>query len=177
MAWSIGHLPISEYKSIDRFLLACGKALYVANGFEMKCRSFLRVANLADLLEDGRDIDSAILICNAIKDKMLNATLSEIREYHIDENDADALILEAAKNARNFIAHEVAWLGPLFSISSTTLESRISALANAVSDLALGDNLVSGWLYELEEREPAPRTIHNEYPKWIQKWIFGAETK
>jgi len=53
------------------------------------------------------------------------------------------------------------------------LELHTSRLRHEVCALALGDNLVSQWIYEIEENEQAPFTIRNEYPRWVDEWVFG----
>lgn len=173
MGWSLGHLPIREPERLDSFFLAVGKALYLSSGYEAKCRAILRLGRLTDALKGGHDLDAALAICAAIKDKMLCATLGEIRKLPFGTNVEDAETLERAKDARNFIAHEAARLGHLSTVTASALESRTAALREAVSALAIGDNLISRWLYEIEEREHAPLTIRREYPNWIDNWVFG----
>jgi len=38
---------------------------------------------------------------------------------------------------------------------------------------AAGDNLVSRWMYEIDQKEPAPTAIQRLYPEWVDRWIFG----
>jgi len=48
MSWSLDfHLP-REPELLEAFLLALGKALYLACGFEAKCRWVLQMAIIAD---------------------------------------------------------------------------------------------------------------------------------
>jgi hypothetical protein len=41
-----------------------------------------------------------------------------------------------------------------------------------VIDLANGDNIVSAWVYEIDEREPAPAIV-DYYTDLVDDWIFG----
>ena len=49
MGWSLSHLQHSNPALVDQALLSAGKALYLANAFESKCRFVLRIANLFKL--------------------------------------------------------------------------------------------------------------------------------
>jgi hypothetical protein len=175
MGWSLGYLPSREPERLDEFFLAVGKALYLANEYEAKCGSVLQIARLECGLRDGLDIERAIAICKAMKKRTLHATLDELQKRPPSMKDADVKILDRAKVSRNFIAHEAATLGPLSSVTASTLKLKLSELRSAVSALAIGDNLISRWIYEIEEQEPAPFTIAREYPKWVDEWVFGGE--
>jgi hypothetical protein len=39
--------------------------------------------------------------------------------------------------------------------------------------MAAGDNLVSRWVYEIEEKEPAPTRIQREYQAVWRDWLFA----
>jgi hypothetical protein len=40
--------------------------------------------------------------------------------------------------------------------------------------LGAGNNLVSRWLYEIEEKRAAPLAICQNYAAWIDDWILGS---
>jgi hypothetical protein len=86
---------------------------------------------------------------------------------------ADIAAIEAACEARNAIAHRVAEMAPTASISASELAKRTEELRRHVCALTVGDNLVSRWCYEIEENEPAPKQIQEQYPGWIVEWVFG----
>ncbi|MBX3374912.1 MAG: hypothetical protein KF817_13860 [Phycisphaeraceae bacterium] len=175
MAWSLTHHPIAERERLDRFLLAIGKSLYLAAGYEVKCRVVLRIARIAHELRNGHALPGASAICEAMRKNMLGTTLRELQRLTPSMRDASATVLERARDARNFIAHEAAWLGPLFAVTTPSLDEKLLALHDAVAALAAGDNLVSQWIYEIEEREPAPFTIRTAYPQWVEDWVFARE--
>lgn len=174
MGWSLGYLPPREPKRLDEFFLAVGKTLYLANGYEAKCRWLLEVVRMVDALQDGNDLDAAMMICRALKEKTLASTLAEVYGSPVVHAE-DIESLEAARHARNFIAHEAALLGHISAVKTQQLDERMLLLRQSVSSLAIGDNLVSRWIYEIGEKEPAPSTICTEYPKWIDAWVFDAE--
>lgn len=37
---------------------------------------------------------------------------------------------------------------------------------------ATADNLISTWLYEIDEKEPAPKGIQGAYREWVFQWVF-----
>jgi len=83
-------------------------------------------------------------------------------------------MLEHAKDARNFIAHESALLAwPISTTRSREIREKINRLRSEVETLAAGDNLVSRWIYEFEEREPAHPILYRDYLRRIEQWIFG----
>jgi hypothetical protein len=172
MAWSLGYLPPREPELLDDFFLAAGKCLYLANAFEKKCRWLLRFAELAHYLKDSGDFDASLDLVNAIKNKMLHATIGDLKKFAPFKPE-DLVLLERARDARNFIAHEGAALGHLSSVSAEQVHEKLAHLRREVEALALGDNLVSCWLYEIEEKEPAPAAIKEAYPRWVDQWVFG----
>jgi hypothetical protein len=52
MDTSVGYRPAPESDLIDEILLAAGKALYLANQFESKCKFVLSVADAEETLKD-----------------------------------------------------------------------------------------------------------------------------
>ncbi|MET9463170.1 hypothetical protein ABZY05_50925 [Streptomyces canus] len=83
-------------------------------------------------------------------------------------------LLHAAKEARNFIAHQGAGAGYVSDLTRDSILTHASRLRTAVADLARGDNIVSTWCHGTEEpREPAPQHLIDAYPKLIDAWVFG----
>lgn len=174
MGWSLGYLPLKEPELLGVFLSAAGKALYVANSFESKCKSVLYLAQLSCHLEDTGDLDASLRLLKARKRTMLGYTIGNLKAFPILQ-EGDVSTLETAKEARNFIAHEGADVGPLFSVTAEKLRRQLQQLRLQVRLLSAGDNLVSSWLYEIEEKIPAPARIRDKYPGLIEGWVFGHE--
>jgi orotidine-5'-phosphate decarboxylase len=184
LGWSLGYLPPpKEPELLDHFFLAVGKALFLASNFEEKCRFVLRIAKLVHepgLLRrilalqkraDMGDASAATALVKALREKTLHQTLSDIRGLS-EVRAADVVLLERGKEARNFIAHEVAVLGTLPGVRATQIHDRIALLRSNVEALTAADNVVSRWVYEIEEKEPAPRAIQEAYPRWAVQWVF-----
>jgi glycerophosphoryl diester phosphodiesterase len=170
MGWSLGYSVPEQPQLIDEFLLAVGKCLYLASAFEEKCKCVLRVAKIAATYEEHGDASAAMVLAKAMKDKYLAPTITDMRAFFQAE---DIAVLERAKDARNFIAHESANIGPLHDASAQHIHERLARLRTELEALAAGDNLVSAWVYEIEEKGPAPRGIKAAYPNWLKNWVFG----
>lgn len=173
MGWSVGsHIPARDPEAVDAALLAAGKALYLANAFESKCRFVLRIANLVSFVDEhpGSGLDDAI--ASLARDKLLHPTLEELKSFPIVKDD-EADLLDEARVARNFIAHEGADFGYVFSATEAQLNEHLDELRQAVVNLAQGDSIVSRWVYEIEEKEAAPLGIVLSYPTLVEEWVFG----
>src|SRR5947209_20035982 len=112
-----------------------------------------------------------LALLQTAKDKMLAPTLGELQRFPIVQPD-DVEILERAKDARNFIAHEGARIGPVATASARTIIEQTKRLRCEVANLVAGDNIVSTWIYGIEEREGCPREIQRLYPEWVDRWVF-----
>ncbi len=175
MGWFLGvRMPESEIT--DAPMLAAGRALYVCNQFEAKCRIVLRNMQIIDRISSD-PVASLAEIFNGLPSspKMLGGTLEKIRAkaeaFGVTEAQLQALV--KAKDARNLIAHEGIDIGPLYTVRPRDIVQVLQRLRSAVADVAAGDNIVSTWIYYNEEpREPVPH-IRSTYPDLIDRWVFG----
>lgn len=87
-------------------------------------------------------------------------------------NVDEAVMLEKARDARNFIAHEGAAFGYVFAAKEQQIRQHLTKLRTAVSDLAKGDNVVSQWVFEIEEKDPVPASMAASYPVLVDTWVF-----
>src|SRR6266498_3424775 len=104
MPWMFDLHPAEEPEFVNAFLLSAGKALCLAQGFEDKCRHVLSIIALTDAIEAGEDFDAARELAKYVGKKTLCKTINLIGETW----PTDLAILLAAKDARNYIAHEAA---------------------------------------------------------------------
>jgi hypothetical protein len=81
-------------------------------------------------------------------------------------------MLQAARSARNFIAHDAGAIGCLSGMGAKSILQLYINLWPAVRALALGDNLISAWDYEICENEPAPLAIQEIYVGLVLDWVF-----
>ena len=174
MSWSLSHQSVRNPELADAFLLAAGKALYLANAFEGKCKYVLRMFNLVEAI----DADPVLTLEQAIaalpQDKMLGGTLQNILRRSVGDDSSTSALLDKARSARNFVAHEGAAVGAIWDLRKKTIVQSTSLLRSAVGDLAAGDNVVSSWCYEISEREPAPQMLKAAYPAMLDEWVFSS---
>jgi hypothetical protein len=172
MSWSLDFQASQEPELLDEFLLAMGKALYLACGFEAKCRWVLQLYVMAEKLEAGGDWQAVQALGRALKDKQLGGAIKGLEKFP-EVLPNDIALLDRAREARNAIAHAIAELGPVSGISARILAERTETLREEVAALIAGDNLVSCWCYEITEKEHAPREIQELYPEWVADWLWG----
>lgn len=79
---------------------------------------------------------------------------------------ANADLLHNARRARNLIAHEGMPAAPIWDLSRKSIIEHAERLRAAVADLTAGDNVVSTWCYEIEEKMPAPRDFKAATQTW-----------
>ena len=171
MGWSIGYSPLKDSFFLDAFLLSVGKALFLATMFEAKCRYILRLARIVSQYEMTGDASAALELVKTMKDETLGKTLRNLGSVGRFDN-GDITLLDKAKDARNYIAHGSAEIGSLYDVTVKNIEKRIERLRREVIVLANGDNLVSCWIYEIEEKEPAPKIMRDEYTNHCVRWVF-----
>ncbi|MGC4002420.1 MAG: hypothetical protein QM811_04465 [Pirellulales bacterium] len=173
MGWSLGYNTPIDSDLIDNYLLAVGKALFLATAYEHKCRFVLRIAKLANHYETTGDASATAALIGTIKDQLLCPTIKELSGLVKSSIDLDVLL--KAKDARNFIAHECADIGALWSVRPKHIHQHLDRLRQNVLELTAGDNIISKWVYEIEEKEAAPKGMISLYPQLVEKWIFGED--
>lgn len=177
MPWSLDYHSPQDPGLLDEFCLAVGRALCLASNFESKCRHIYRLMSLVDGVQAGNDFDGASALIETLKidSKPLPRVIDVLGKRATRLAD-DVNTLMNAKNSRNFIAHKAAEIGPVSSVSARHLVKMASALRPHVVNVATGDNLVSSWLYEIGEREPAPRGIQEAYQARVVNWVYSDTT-
>ena len=175
MAWCLG-VGLPESEVIDAAMLAAGRALYLCNQFEEKCRFVLESMQIIDRhIADPVASIAEVFSGMPPSPKMLGGTLEKIKAraeaFGVTENQLQTLV--KAKSGRNLIAHEGVNIGSLYSVKSARILQVLQTLRSVVADVAAGDNIVSTWLYSLDEpREPVPH-IALTYVDLVDRWVFG----
>ncbi|MFJ7902388.1 hypothetical protein ACIQ6V_18160 [Streptomyces sp. NPDC096198] len=173
MSWSLSLLAPREPELLDALFLAVGRALHLANAYEDKCQYVLRVGNLITAQEADPAMTLEEAIASVPGDKLLGGTLHGLAAHAIGQT-MDMDTLHKAREARNWIAHEGASIGNIWSVDSDRIAQHAVRLRAAVTDLALGDNIISQWCHGLSEpHEPRPMDWINSYPDTVDTWVFG----
>src|SRR4051812_38310297 len=118
MGWLIGNHGPQEPELLEHFFSVLGRSLYVANMFEQKCGGVLNYARFVNAFKNVpvEEFDATFELVEAMKKKMLAGTIAEIKtSAPIKQEDIE--LLEKAKDARNYIAHEVGRIGYIWSAS------------------------------------------------------------
>jgi hypothetical protein len=174
MGWSLSHRAPPEPALLDAVFLSAGRALHLANAFEAKCQYVLRIANLLGAVRSDPVLSLQEAIDAAPADKMLGGTLRDLGNGLFASRPSDLDLLNRAREARNFVAHEGASVGDMWSADRSRLLEHAARLRAVVADLAVGDNLVSQWCYGIDEPDqPPPRHLIDSYPGLIDDWVFG----
>ena len=148
-----------------RFCSLQGKRFISPMRLKEKCKFVLRIANLEAFVVNKAGVSLTEAFASIAKNKMLHSTLVDLGKFPQVTPD-DLAALEKAKDGRNFIAHEGALFGMVWLARKREIEEHVEKLRNAVRALAEGDNVVSGWVYEIEEKE-RPRSCSSQ---GIQIW-------
>lgn len=176
MGWSIGVGGAPQEKELDVFFKTVGKALWFAQEYEHKCLYVAQIAKLENKIKNNPSITDFIsLLENTQEEKRLHQAIVLLGK-EISEDEISLLL--KAKDARNFIAHEVAQIGRLYGIRKGNLRQilteKTDALRAHLKVLVAGDNLVSSWVYFLEESKAGyVPEIAKSYERQITNWIFS----
>lgn len=168
MSWFPNYQSIENPELSDAASLAAGRALHICHLFESECKWVLQVGEVATSLETNKEVSFKEAWAN-FKDRWLAQTVKSLGQLSgISENDITTL--EEAVAARNYIAHE----STLFFHGNKWLTiATLKKLRLEVQRLSKGTSLTSLWSYEIENREPGPKGIFNDYPKLVDDWCFG----
>jgi hypothetical protein len=171
VTWSIDVRRPAELPATSRYLARVGRALFLASMFEEQCKSFLTLVEIfkrAELLES----DAALALEHSLKKKRLAEAIAKFVDItRVKQEHVDAL--HKARLARNWIAHEAALLGPLSTVSSTTLVEQTKELRTQVDLLVAGDMIVSVWADAAERgRNAGESTLHIIYPDLAASWVM-----
>lgn len=174
MGWTVGFADSPTRSGLDRYLLSLGKALYIASEFEGKCHFVLRVGRLAEYVSGHEtiDLDSFWEFAGNQKDPPLGRAIDSI-EMLAKVKPTRAHLLNKGRKARNHIAHQAGRLGRLNARDEHFLGSRTLELQEHVACLLAADNVVSQWVYGIEEKhEPLPQVLVASYEERMLAWVF-----
>ncbi|MGW6270315.1 hypothetical protein [Streptomyces sp. NPDC055060] len=135
----------------------------------------LRIGNLITAHQSDAAMTFEEAVASVPADKLLGGTLHSLASHAMGRTiDMDGL--HKARQARNWIAHEGASIGAIWSVDRDHILQHVVKLRTAVTDLALGDNdnIISQWCHGLAEpHDPPPTDWINGYPHALDTWVFG----
>ncbi len=123
--------------------------------------------------EGGGAVPFEEAVAQVPADKLLGGALHSLAAHAMGRT-MDMDTLHEARQTRNWIAHEGASIGAVCSADRDLILQHAVKLRTAVTDLALGDNIISQWCHGLEEpHDPPPTDWINSYPDAVDTWGFG----
>lgn len=156
----------------DALLSSVGRAVALAQNFEANCRFVVMTVDLAKAFQvrTVTSFDDAEPFVERLLSRMLGCNVKRFGQLGAVSPD-QLSTLDAARQARNYIAHEA--VGPVTVGSRADgLARRTERLRREVEALAEGDALVSQWCYVIQEKEPAPIAWAGEYAAAIAGWVL-----
>jgi len=157
----------SEFE--NAFIEAVGRALCIAQNFESNCRSLAILLDAKNSQgKSPNQIEFQELI-EKLSKRMLAGAIQQLGKHFPIPEQIEKL-LEEAKDARNWIAHDS--MKVLFDLSN--LDERLSAdlreLREKVRNLAIADGMVAAWCFGISEGEAVGS---NGYEEKIESWVFS----
>ncbi len=128
---------------------------------------------LYDKFDKTKDATASLELVRKLKDPTLNRIIVQF-EKNPEILSKDIELLDKAREARNFIAHEGGLIGCLFYVKDEYLINRLQLLRNKLKVLINRDNIISCWIYELEEKEPPSKMMKDSYLPKVDELVFGS---
>lgn len=156
----------------DALLSSVGRAIALAQNFEANCKFVVMTVELGKVLQEGTvtSLEDARPFVEQLLKRMLGCNVNRFGQLGV-VSPGQVSTLAAAREARNYIAHEA--VEPLTVGSrAITLAKRVDRLKCEVLALAEGDALVSRWSYVIQEKEPAPIVWAGEYASAVSGWVL-----
>jgi hypothetical protein len=159
-------------------LESLGRAIAVAQNFESNCKYVLMILEVENALE--RKQYSSLREARPYVEKLLQLMLGGVvhrfgKSGEFSRAEIDTLV--AAKDARNYVAHEAAFElvicnGPF----GPSLMDKVNRFEREVTNLTEGDGLVSLWSFYIQEHEPQPLSTIS-YPSDARTWVLEPLTR
>lgn len=149
-----------------------GRALYIACGFEDDCRSLAFVLKVREPQPEGQSDDEFfVAVSKALVDlNKLIARRAKLKEDY-------AAMLHAARDARNYIAHEAANDLERLMKAPDGLGQWQNAMASKLEEVTYGKIIVAV-LLSRNSAEPTPtQEAIDEYSKRIKSWVFEGDAQ
>ncbi|CAN7790227.1 hypothetical protein LJR034_009038 [Caballeronia sp. LjRoot34] len=157
-----------------RALAALGRALYIACEFESDCRSLAFVFKLKEPQpNDQSDEQFFEAVGKVVLGRLVDLNQLITKRAKLPEDYA--AMLHAARDARNYVAHEAAdELTRLAKVPDGVGQWR-QVLATKLQDIALGKIIVAV-LLSRNSAEPTPtKEVINAYRRKVESWTLRSD--
>ncbi|MBU1318937.1 MAG: hypothetical protein KKG33_01420 [candidate division Zixibacteria bacterium] len=155
------------------YLAAVGRALVLSQHFEYTCKDVLCLFDFVKGVREGKeqDLDTWQNIAEKTMENRLANAVKKYGNVH-GTTEGNLSLLDMARLARNYIAHDAALLWYFPSNDDLRLSARISTLREAANDLAAAHNLVSDWGYSMKNIKPPPPALESTYVHRAVGWVM-----
>lgn len=167
-------IDLRRVKNIhNRYLAAIGRGLAVAQHLEATLRFVLITVETVEAHQRGElnDWDDWKTIGDRVRKLFMGQLVHRITDP-LKVSDNDLRLLDAGREVRNFLAHQAAAVVSEYPDRSDDIAQKVNELQEKLRTLVEADNLVSGWSYEIQKKEPVPIAFSQRYPHEIIKWIL-----
>jgi hypothetical protein len=153
-----------------------GRALFTASGFEDECRSLAFVLKVTKPQPEGQsDEEFFEAVSKAVLVRLVDLNKLIARRAMLKEDYA--AMLHAARDARNYIAHEATGdFERLIKLPHGFAQWR-SILASKLEEVAFGKIIVAVLLSRNSEEATPTRAAIDSYPKSIASWVFASDAQ
>ena len=182
------------------YLAAFGRAMALAQNFEMNCRYTLGMFDLGKKIDD----DSNLTALQAIGQKLMNRSLGRAikKNRESDELFGNCVVttLEVARVARNYFSHQGAepalYIAPMngkhtlkdmlskdvdlakieqerMELVVAHVQKRLPQFEKYICDLAAGDSIVSEWSYIIQEKDVCMPLMAKSYSEDVAAWVLA----
>lgn len=156
-------------------LAALGRALYIACEFESDCRSLAFVLKVREPQPNDQSEEQFFeAVSKAVLGRLVD--LSKLISTRANLSEDYAAMLHAARDARNYVAHEAAdELDRLAKVPDGIGQWR-QIMATQLQDIAFGKIIVAV-LLSRNSAEPTPtKEVIDAYPKKVESWALRSDT-
>jgi hypothetical protein len=155
-----------------RVVATVGRALTLAQNFEHNCKWVFMTAAVSQRFERGEftKLEESFPFSERLINLMLGPAIRQFDSLKLVPS-RDIKALEAARDARNFVAHESA-VAAVGQWPEKHLAAHRQKLAEQVRLLAQGDALVSRWSYSIQEKDPPPQHWVEGYAEAVTRWVL-----
>lgn len=162
-----------EDKNVEQYLSSVGRAMYLCRNFETNFKTALVWLDLATAHKAGKLPLSKEALMKSYADKFLSQMLGHSvrrlkEEFHPSEYTLDTL--NTAKDSRNVIVHDAT--SAIMNAKVETIKSSAIMLHKHVVNVAEGDNIVSAWHYEIQNKKQPTNKMTTSYIDDVVEWVF-----
>jgi len=162
-----------EDANVEQYLSTVGRAMYLCRNFETNFKTAIVWLDLATAHKAGKLPLSKETLMKSYADKFLSQMLGHSvrrlkEEFHPSEYTLETL--NTAKDSRNVIVHDAT--SAIINAKPETIKKAATMLHEHVVKVAVGDNIVSAWHYEIQNKKQPPQKMTASYVEDVVEWVF-----